>query len=47
MHKWNLAHLIIDLGQTSARSQLNVNLEKHQFMLHCRVDSAKPVTDPA
>ena len=43
MHIWNLAHLNIDLSPTSARSQLNVNSEKHQNVLHCRVDSAKPV----
>ena len=31
MHRWSLAHLNIDLSQTSARSQLNVNSERHQF----------------
>ena len=40
MHKWNLPHLNIDLSQTSARSQLNVNSEKHQFILHCTLDTS-------
>ena len=43
MHRRNLPHLNIDLSQISARSQLNVNSEKHQKVLHCRVVSAKPV----
>ncbi len=42
MHTRNLPHLNIDLSQASARSQLNVNSDKYQKVLHCRVVSAKP-----